>query len=124
MEDSQTKASLSEPPAAEADIPKPLSLTSTVDHKLETGQDPPVGEKTESVEVSWDGPDDPEKPRNWPIWKKGYNHHTCLRLGGSQSLCHWGFLSRILRHQLYLLDCSTSQQNSTSALKSPSWSSH
>ncbi|KAF2717408.1 MFS multidrug transporter-like protein [Polychaeton citri CBS 116435] len=29
--------------------------------------------------TDWDGPDDPENPHNWPLWKKGY--HTCLPSG-------------------------------------------
>jgi hypothetical protein len=30
----------------------------------------PIEEETESHEVSWDGDQDPENPRNWPKKKK------------------------------------------------------
>lgn len=30
----------------------------------------PVEQETKDNIVDWDGPDDPQNPRNWPTWKR------------------------------------------------------
>ena len=45
-----------------------------------------IDEKLESIvpesplEVTWDGDADPENPRNWPKWKKWYEHSFSVHI--------------------------------------------
>ena len=52
---------ISEKIASNSDTPQ--NQTDMLVAKIQTAQD-------------WDGPDDPEDPLNWPIWKKVY--HTAM----------------------------------------------
>lgn len=39
------------------------------EHELEQGEKTMEQTRDPNI-VDWDGPDDPENPLNWPIWKK------------------------------------------------------
>jgi hypothetical protein len=36
----------------------------------EPGQTATIEQETKDNVVDWDGPDDPQNPRNWPAWKR------------------------------------------------------
>lgn len=51
------------------------ALSEALEHDLESGQDAPTAHteqaKTKATNiVDWDGPDDPQNPRNWPAWRR------------------------------------------------------
>lgn len=40
------------------------------DPDVEAQSSPPTPDEKEETFVDWDGPDDPENPFNWPLWRK------------------------------------------------------
>ena len=40
------------------------------DQKPSQPDQTPIEQETKDNIVDWDGPDDPQNPRNWPAWKR------------------------------------------------------
>lgn len=40
------------------------------DQKSSEPHQTPIEQETKDNLVDWDGPDDPQNPRNWPAWKR------------------------------------------------------
>jgi hypothetical protein len=40
------------------------------DHQSSESDQTAIGHETQDNLVDWDGPDDPQNPRNWPAWKR------------------------------------------------------
>lgn len=48
----------------------PVSEDGHHNQKFSESNQAPVERETKDNIVDWDGPDDPENPRNWPSWKR------------------------------------------------------
>ena len=49
---------------------KPAILETNHDQQSSEPDQTAIEEETKDNVVDWDGPDDPQNPRNWPAWKR------------------------------------------------------